>query len=136
MTLHAIFDRETGDAPIVIRTQEDMSALVERVRAESASVPCPSIVEITDAEDPWCRPFAYAGIGVDRGFVQVHADPPLTTIGDPSATGVVVYDLQGEGTDIPADQEVPISAVRAVLSAYLAHDAALPEGFPGVRAAE
>ncbi|WP_440898813.1 Imm1 family immunity protein [Actinosynnema sp.] len=129
-TLSAIFDHETGSNPVLIETQQDLDALVERVRERSTGHPCPSIVEISDAADPWGSPTAYAGIGDDRGFVQVHDNPMRATRGRAGTTGTVVYDLVANATDIPADQEVPLDVVRTVLAAYLAHNSRIPADHP------
>lgn len=131
-TLKAIYDRETGDSPVVIRTHEELSSLVDKVSAYSSDHPCASIVEISVADDPYGFPNLYAGIGPTSGFVQEYWDPPRATIGNRDASGVVVFDLQGNGTEIPAFQEVPLATVRAVLAAYLEHGGSIPADFAGL----
>lgn len=128
-TLKAIYDRESGQNPISVETQAHLDALIERVRSYSIGYPCPAIVELTVLDDPWGRARLYAGIGDDRGFVQELWNPPRATLGNPDATGVVVYDLQANGTEIPACQEVPLATVRSVLAAYLTHGGTIPESF-------
>ena len=134
-TLKAIYDHESGQAPIQVRTQGELEALIERVRAYSTGCPCPAVVEITVMEDPWGFPRLYAGIGEDRGYVQEL--PPggqaRATVGDHEATGVVIYDLQGHELEVPANQEVSLSVVRAALSAYLTCDGTIPANQPGLQ---
>ncbi|MEU4802539.1 Imm1 family immunity protein [Actinosynnema sp. NPDC023587] len=130
VTLQAIYDQSTAENPFLIRTQEDMDELVERVRTASAGHPCPTIVEITNAENPFRSPVVNAGIGADRGFVHENWHPQRATQGDPDATGVVVYDVQGNAADIPAIREVPLHVVREVLAAHLAGNGQAPEDSP------
>ncbi|AXX28683.1 hypothetical protein KCV87_13640 [Actinosynnema pretiosum subsp. pretiosum] len=130
VTLQAIFDRATAERPFLIRTQSDLDELVERVRAASADHPCPSIVEITNADDPYRSPVLNAGIGADRGFVHENWRPERATRGAPGATGSVAYDVQGNTADVPADREVPLDVVRAVLADHLAHDGRIPADHP------
>jgi hypothetical protein len=114
-TLKAIYDHETGDAPILIRTHEELSALVDRVSAFSSAHPSPSIVEIYVADDPYGFPNLYAGIGVESGFVHEYWDPPRSTVGDQNAPRNVLYDLQGNGirTEPPAARRFPGAAAPA-----------------------
>ena len=135
-TLKAIYDRETGLNPIAVRTQDDLEALIDRVRSYSTGYPCPAIVELTIEDDPWGRARIYAGIGDDRGFVQELWNPPRATLGDPDAAGVVVYDLQAHDTEIPACQEVPMATVRTVLAAYLKYDGTIPHDFAELHPAD
>lgn len=132
-TLKAIYDHETGDSPVLLSTLDDLAALVERVSRYSAQHPYASIVEISVAGDPYGFPTLYVGIGAEHGFVHEYWDPTRATIGDQNATGKVIYDLQGNGTEIPARQQVPLQTVREVLTAYLAHDGLLPADFPALR---
>ena len=98
------------------------------MRAYSTGYPCPAVVEITLAEDPWGSPRLYAGIGEDRGRVQEL--PPggrvRATAGDPDAGGVVICDLRGDEPEVPAEQEVDLPAVRVVLASHLASGGRIP----------
>lgn len=132
-TLKAIFDRETGSNPVLIRTQEELRALVERVRAFAVEQRCPAVVEVSDADDPWDHAILEVGIGDGRGFVRENWTPMRVTRGDTGATKTLVYDDQGTGVDVPADQEVPLDVVHRVLAAYLTHGAHIPEDFPDLR---
>ncbi|KOV81558.1 hypothetical protein ADL03_28670 [Nocardia sp. NRRL S-836] len=116
----------------MISTVDELTALVERVSAYSARHPHASIVEISVAADPYSFPTLYAGIGAENGFVQEYWNPSRSTIGDQGATGTVIYDLQGNGTEVPAVQQVPMEIVREVLEAYLGHDGVLPANFPAL----
>ncbi|GAA3876829.1 hypothetical protein GCM10022243_47110 [Saccharothrix violaceirubra] len=130
VTLSAVFDRESAVDPILVRTQDELGALIERVRTAATGLPCPPIVTIGEADDPWGSPILEAGIGEDRGFVRETWNPMRVTRGDLSATGVLVYDFQAHPADIPADQAVSLDVVREVLAAYLAHDTRIPADFP------
>lgn len=96
----------------------------------SAAQPCPSLVEISIAEDPYGLPTVNAGIGADRGYVRISgADELRATEGDPDATGQLVYEFQGHEALVPASYEVPLDTVRTVLAAHLDHGGLIPAGF-------
>ncbi|MGW6932881.1 Imm1 family immunity protein [Lentzea sp. NPDC054927] len=123
-------DYGPGDPAIIVATHEELSAFIDRVSAQSAAQPCPSLVEVSIAEDPYGFPTVNAGIGADRGYVRVSgADELRATQGDSNAADNVVYDFQGHETLVPASYEVPLSTVRAVLAAYLDHGGLIPEEF-------
>ncbi len=112
-------------------TQDELSAFVDRVSARSAAQQCPSLVEVSIAEDPYGFPTVNAGIGADRGHVRVSgADELRATQGDSEAISDRVYDFQGHETLVPASYEVPFDIVRAVLAAYLDHGGLIPVDFP------
>ncbi|GAA2664775.1 MULTISPECIES: Imm1 family immunity protein [Actinosynnema] len=129
MALTAIYDRETGRSPVEIRTRAELDALVDRVRGLHVGS-SPVVVEFSVTGDEWSYPILYAGIGRERGFVQEHGHPVRATLGDPTAKGEVVYDLTTHATSVPADQEVPLEAVREVLAAYLAGGGVIPPDHP------
>lgn len=138
-TLMIWYDQEpenelgVGDSAVLVSTTEELLAFIDRVSALAADQPCPSVVEVSVADDPYSFPIVEAGIGVDRGFVRVNgADALRATQGDSDATGMVRYDLQGQEALVPASTEVPLDAVRVVLSAYLEHDGLIPDDFPGL----
>ena len=138
-TLKIWYDQEpendlgAGDPAVLVSTTEELSAFIDRVSALAADQPCPSVVEVSVADDPYSFPIVEAGIGVDRGFVRVNgADALRATQGDSDASGMVRYDLQGQEALVPASTEVPLDAVRAVLSAYLEHGGIIPDDFPGL----
>ncbi|GAA1315731.1 Imm1 family immunity protein [Saccharothrix xinjiangensis] len=131
-TLNAIHDTGPDIEPVLIHTQDELTGFVDRVRADSAEHDHPPVVEFTLAQDPWGSPVLYAGIGRDRGFVQ-YLPPGGTaraTQGDPQATGMAVYDLQGQEHLVPAAQQVPLATVQALLAAYLAGHGVLPADQP------
>ena len=123
--------------PIIASTSDELTAAIDRISTESAQQPYAPVVEITVADDPFSHPLVYAGLGRERGFVQINGfDAVRATLGNPDATGEVVYDYQSHETKVPARQEVPLSIVRAVLVAYLTHDGAIPDDFPELQAAD
>ena len=124
-------DYGPGEPAIIIATQEELSTFIDRVSAQSAAQACPSLVEVSIAEDPYGFPTVNAGIGAARGYVRVSgADELRATQGDPDAANNVVYDFQGHETLVPASYEVPLGTVRAVLAAYLDHGGLIPHNFP------
>lgn len=128
---------EYRDAPVIIRTQEELTAFIDQVSAASAGQHVSSMVELSRADDPWGFQIVTAGIGVERGFVQVSGDPEYrTTVGEPDAAGEVVYDYMANATEIPSREEVPLTMVRAILAAYLDHGGAIPGDFQGLCPAE
>lgn len=130
-------DYGPGDPAITVTTQVELTAFIDRVSTGSANQPCPSLVEVSIAEDPYGFPTVNAGVGADRGYVRISgADELRVTRGDPSVEGTVVYDFQGHETVVPASYEVPLSTVRAVLAAYLDHGGLIPENFPDLHPAE
>lgn len=138
-TLKVWYDQEPdndlgdGDPAVLVSTHEELSAFIDRVSALATGQPCPSVVEVSIADDPYAYPIVEAGIGAERGFVRVNGAGALrATQGDPDAVGTVRYDLQGHEALIPAGSEVPLSAVREVLAAYFDHGGLIPDDFPGL----
>lgn len=130
-------DLSAGDPAVLVSTWEELSAFIDRVSTLATDQPCPSVIEVSIADDPYAFPIIEAGIGADRGFVRVNgADALRTTQGDPDAEGTVRYDLQGQETLIPASTEVSLTTVRAVLGAYLEHDGLIPDDFPDLHAVD
>lgn len=127
-TLKAVYDHETGESPLLITTQDELSELITRV-IELDGGPVPSIVELAVNEDPYGFPHLYAGIGADSGFVQEYWDPARTTLGDQTATGTTLFDFANHTQEIPAQQVVPLAIVRVVLAAYLEHGGHIPADF-------
>ena len=126
-------DLSDGDPAVLVSTQEELSALIDRVSTFAVGQPCPSVIEVSIADDPYAFPIIEAGIGAERGFVRVNGANALrATLGDPNANGTVLYDLQGQEAIIAASAEVPLSAVRAVLASYLDHGGLIPDDFPGL----
>lgn len=122
---------EYRDAPVVVRTQQELTALIDRISAASAGQQVSSMVELSRVDGPWGFQIVTAGIGPHRGFVQVSGEPAYrTTVGDGDARGEVVYDYMANVTEIPAQEEVPLATVRVVLAAYLDHCGVIPEDHP------
>jgi hypothetical protein len=131
-TLSAIFDHETGGAPLTVATHDELADLVDRL-TRLTDGPVPSIAEISITEDPYGLPMLYVGLGPDTGFVQEMADPPRATVGDPDATGDVLFDYIAHTQEIPAWQVVPRETVIALLVAYLDHNGRIPGDDPRLR---
>lgn len=120
-----------GDPALVVRTREELAILLDRVSEQSARQPCPSIITLYVADDPYRFPSVRAGVGADQGYVQITSRTGRrATLGDTDATGDRVYDFQGHGEDVPMRHEVPLTTVRAVLTAYLDHGGLVPDDFP------
>jgi hypothetical protein len=120
-----------GDPAIVVRDQEELTVLVDRVSAASARQLCPSIITVYVADDPYRFPSVRAGIGAEVGYVQIDSRAGRrATLGNQNATEERVYDFQGHGEDIPVRHEVPLDTVRRVLAAYLDHGGLVPADFP------
>lgn len=123
-------DFSAGDPAIIVRTLAELAELVDKVSAASAHQPCPSIITAYVADDPYGFPSVRAGIGAERGYVQVSGrDGRRATLGEASETGERVYDFQGHGEEVPVRQEVPLATVREVLAAYFEHGGLIPENF-------
>ncbi|WP_439661620.1 Imm1 family immunity protein [Lentzea sp. HUAS TT2] len=124
-------DYGPGDPAILVTTHEELTAFIDRVSERSGDQPCPSVVEVSIAEDPYGFPTVNAGIGPDRGYVRVSgADDLRATPGSPDAVGERIYDFQGHETLVPASCEVPLTTVRLVLAAFLDHGGLIPADFP------
>ncbi|GAA3889833.1 hypothetical protein GCM10022243_63280 [Saccharothrix violaceirubra] len=118
-----------GDPAIIVGTEAEPAALVDRVSAKSATQPCPSIVSMYVAGDPYGHPSLNAGIGAERAYVRIGSRTSIRTVGDADAVGETTYDFQGHGEPIPRRHEVPLAIVREVLAAYMHHDGTIPEDF-------
>jgi hypothetical protein len=125
-------DFNPGDPAIIVSTHEELAALLDRVSEQSARQPCPSIITVYVADDPYRFPSVRAGVGAEQGYVQVSSRTGRrATLGD-DIVGDRLYDFQGHGEDVPLRHEVPLTTVRAVLAAYLDHDGLIPDDFPGL----
>ncbi|MEU4801275.1 Imm1 family immunity protein [Actinosynnema sp. NPDC023587] len=115
-------DLGPGDPAFIVTTEDELTALIDRVNATSAIQPCPSLIEVSITEDPYGFPTLNAGIGHDRGHVRLSGRDELrATRGDSTAAGTGVYDFQGHETLVPVSYEVPPATVRGVLAAFLEH---------------
>lgn len=124
-------DFGAGDPAIIVRTQDELTMLIDRVRAASAQQLCPSIITAYVADDPYRFPSVRAGIGAEVGYVQINSRAGRrATLGDTDAVQERVYDFQGHGEEIPVRHEVPLDVVREVLAAYLDHGGLIPTDFP------
>ncbi|GLY52828.1 Imm1 family immunity protein [Lentzea sp. NBRC 102530] len=130
-------DLGAGDPAVIVSTQAELTAFIDRVSKRSHSQPRPSLVEVSIAEDPYGFPTVNAGIGGERGYVRISGEDDVrATQGDPGAAGEVIYDFQGQETLIPASYEVAVDVVRSVLAAYLDHGGLIPSDFPHLREVE
>lgn len=141
--LEVYYDQEpendfgSGDPAIIVKTDAELTELVDRVSARSAHQPCPSIITAYVADDPYGFPSLRAGIGAELGYVQVNSRTGTrVTLGNAAATGERVYDFQGHGEEVPLRQEVPLATVRAVLAAYLEHCGLIPDDFAALHPVE
>ncbi|SMC48371.1 Imm1 family immunity protein [Lentzea albidocapillata] len=66
-------DFNPGDPAIIVRTHEGLAVLLDRVSKRSARQPCPSIITVSVADDPYRFPSVRAGVGADLGYVQINS---------------------------------------------------------------
>lgn len=126
-------DFSAGDPAIIIHAHDELIALLNRVSEQSGRQPCPSIITVYVADDPYRYPSIRAGVGAERGYVHINSKTGRrTTLGDTETPDHRVYDFQGHGEDVPVRYEVPLATVLAVLAAYLDHSGLIPDDFPGL----
>jgi hypothetical protein len=114
------------EVPMVIRTHDELDAVVERVLADSRDDAVPSMIQVGVEQDRRA-PVLEVGLGVDRGFVYYLSRDGGWTSGDRSLTGFVVYDYMANRREIPASVEIPIDGVRRRLRDFMTTPR-VPEG--------
>lgn len=112
-------DFHPGDPAIVLRTPAELDALIDRVRAETRGHRVPAMVQVnvlgTEGE-----PVLSVGLGQDSGFIHYSARDFGRTIGDGDPEATVEYTYCGSLSEVPADSEVPIEAVRLGVHEFMA----------------
>ncbi|OLR94101.1 Imm1 family immunity protein [Actinokineospora bangkokensis] len=118
------YDQDGGDAHregeplIVVRTDAELDALIDRVRDETREHRCPAAIQVV-LNGNTGYPILEVGLGQSTGFIHYHADDAARTIGDGDPDAVAEYVYMGNLSEVPADSEVPIEVVRQGLHEFL-----------------
>jgi Immunity protein Imm1 len=104
-------DYSEGGPAILVSTADEMDALIDRVQADTKGAAVPSMLECSVSGDPRSGTF-YVGVGQEKGFLMFVLPEAAQTMGDPTLTGLVVYDYMGHVRKIPASYEVGMDVVR------------------------
>jgi hypothetical protein len=132
MALEIWYDQEPendfgpGDPAIVIAEVEDLDAFVDRVLRESAGHVVPPMIQVSVAGHPELGVLE-AGLGPERGFVNLLSGDGGISSGDPSRGGLVLYGYMGTTSEVDATAEIPLEAVRQGLREFLVGDGRKPE---------
>ncbi|MGX7824123.1 Imm1 family immunity protein [Actinokineospora sp. 24-640] len=111
-------DFREGDGEIIIRTQEELDALVDRVLRETVDHRCPAAIQVS-INGRKGLPVLEVGLGQERGFIQYHAEDGGSTKGNGSPEEYVEYVYMGNLSEVQADVEVDITQVRQGLIEFL-----------------
>ncbi|MGW4591896.1 Imm1 family immunity protein [Amycolatopsis thermoflava] len=114
-------DFSEGDPAILIRTPDELDALITQMQQDGKGKPVPPMAECSVSGDPMRGAF-YLGVGQDKGFVLFMTPEPAQTTGDTTLTGEVTYDYMAHLREIPASYEVPIEQVRQAARAFLEYE--------------
>ncbi len=104
-------DFREGDGEIIIRTQEELDSLVDRVLRETVDHRCPAAVQVS-INGRKGLPVLEVGLGQTKGFIQYHAEDEGSTKGEGDPDQYVEYVYMGNLSEVQADVEVDIHQVR------------------------
>lgn len=118
---------EHGDKPELLRTAEDVDALIDALLKESAGPVRENLAQIHSWErEP--MPSGYPDhellVGADRDLqvgllAFMDADGNVVTSGSPITRTDPVYFIQGQMTEFSAHSEIPIDLVRQAAKEFL-----------------
>jgi hypothetical protein len=111
-------DSRPGQSEIIVRTDDELDALIDRVLAETVSHRCPAAIQV-GINGRAGYPILEVGLGHVMGFIHYHADDAGGTKGDGNPDDYAEYVYMGSLSEVPADSEVPIADVRRGLHEFL-----------------
>ena len=129
-TVEAYYRPEHGSAPVAVRTDNDVDALIDQLLTEPLSN---SIAALYHRD----RPLNPAGVPDHELYLAVYppaavgglcyrSDGTWYTKGQASERDEVFYYYMGADTDFPIDSEVPVSLLRQAVKEFLHHSGARP----------
>ncbi|MGW5052419.1 Imm1 family immunity protein [Actinokineospora sp. NPDC004072] len=110
-------DYGPGEPAYVLRTVEDLNALVDRVLAETAGHRCGAMIQLNIKGQR--LPVLEVGLGQGKGFIQYHVADGGSTKGDGDPSKRVEYVYMGNLSEVQADAEVDIATVRQGLVEFM-----------------
>lgn len=107
----------SGEPAVIVRTADELDALVDRVLEETKDHRCPPVIEVSIRGQQ--LPVLEVGLGQTKGFITYHAEDGGSTKGDGNSEEYVEYVYGGNLSEIAADAEVGIQEVRRGLHTFL-----------------
>ncbi len=112
------YDQDEDEDEIIIRTEAELHALIDRVIEESKGHRCPAAIQMNiNGQDGF--PVIEVGLGLEKGFIRYYADDAGTTKGDGDPNERAEYIYMSNLSVVPADVEVDIQSVRRGLVEFL-----------------
>lgn len=111
-------DLSEGDPAIVVRTSDELDALIDRVLEETKDNRVGAMIQVGIRGNTG-YPVLEVGLGREKGFIQYHADDGGSTKGSGSADKLAEYVYMGNLSEVSADVEVALDQVRRGLHEFL-----------------
>ncbi|MGX7825360.1 Imm1 family immunity protein [Actinokineospora sp. 24-640] len=112
------YDQDEGQDEIVVRTEDELNALIDRVLDDTKDHRCPAAIQVgIKGNDGY--PVLEVGLGQEKGFVQYHAEDGGSTKGEGDPEAYVEYVYMGNLSEVSADVEVDMQLVRQGLVEFL-----------------
>lgn len=112
------YDQDEDQDEIIIRSEEELDALIGRVLAETEDHRCPAAIQVNiNGRDGF--PVLEVGLGQEKGFIRYYADDAGSTKGDGDPDDRAEYIYMSNLSVVPADVEVDIQTVRRGLVEFL-----------------
>ncbi|MDQ3576474.1 MAG: Imm1 family immunity protein [Actinomycetota bacterium] len=112
------YDQDEDQDEIIIRTEDELNVLIDRVLDETKGHRCPAAIQV-GVKDNEGYPVLEVGLGQEMGFIQYHAEDGGSTSGDGNSDSYVEYVYMGNLSEVQADVEVSIQQVRQGLVEFL-----------------
>ncbi|HEX5401127.1 MAG TPA: Imm1 family immunity protein [Pseudonocardiaceae bacterium] len=127
VAIEAWYDGD-ADEPAILRTVDDLDALLDRMASDGLGFAVPPLAELTRNDDgAWV--VAYIGIDAKNDLgVITYSDRDGSVISSNGRTDgdVVDYDYMGHLRELPASAEIPLAEVRRAVREFIAVDSARP----------
>ena len=129
-SLDAYYLFEHDDNPVVVTTDDEVDALIDRVRSESPPN-APILMDVHLSGDPYEQGLD-VGVSGNRGVVRYSGrDWPLGVCSsneEESSDGEDrSYFYMGHWRGFPSNSEIPLDLVRAAVKEFMATNGARPE---------
>jgi hypothetical protein len=124
--LDVYYRRDHGAAPTTVSTSDEVTELIDRVRAESPES-APILMELHLSGDPYTQGLD-VGINGDCGVLRYSGRDWPEGVYSAGSAGrkPVAYFYMDTWTEFPANAEVPLTIVRQAVQQFLATDGARP----------
>ncbi|MDQ3577680.1 MAG: Imm1 family immunity protein [Actinomycetota bacterium] len=112
------YDQDEDEDEIIIRTEDELNALIDRVLEETKGHRCPAAIQLNiNGQDGF--PILEVGLGHAQGFIRYYAEDAGSTKGDGSPDERAEYIYMSNLSVVPSDVEVDIQHVRQGLVEFL-----------------